>query len=312
MPKKKLYLMAAAITCLLLIIVFFVYRYFNQTKPVVINEPVITNESKQELTKLELQNDLNNYNQAQTTENLSLCDLIKDDGSKIFCVQELAVKTQNILSCNSIDGQIAKTSCLNSVMLASAETNQNLADCPKIESTMIQQTCVERIAEKNTKINCSLLANQDLKNICLSVIYYQQAKSENKVQICDQIPKPIERANCLSELGKIDLHSDADQDGLDFLQEIINGTNPNKADTDGDGFKDGDEVKGGFNPDGTGSLIQATPPNLISCSDIKDENIKAVCLFELKDKPLDLFKCQELKDVVLKDFCIKNLGLLTK
>lgn len=45
---------------------------------------------------------------------------------------------------------------------------------------------------------------------------------------------------------------DSDSDGLTTLQEQQLGTDPNKADTDGDGFNDGDEVKAGYNPLGPG------------------------------------------------------------
>lgn len=51
--------------------------------------------------------------------------------------------------------------------------------------------------------------------------------------------------------------ADADKDGLTYEQEVtIYKTNPNKADTDGDGFLDGDEVKNGYNPLGEGKLVQ--------------------------------------------------------
>lgn len=43
--------------------------------------------------------------------------------------------------------------------------------------------------------------------------------------------------------------SDTDNDGLDFYDEVVTyGTNPDIADTDEDGFKDGFEVSTGFNP----------------------------------------------------------------
>ncbi|MFH0805156.1 MAG: hypothetical protein V1916_03095 [Patescibacteria group bacterium] len=41
---------------------------------------------------------------------------------------------------------------------------------------------------------------------------------------------------------------DTDNDGLTDEQEEIWGTDPKNPDTDGDGFKDGDEIKNGFNP----------------------------------------------------------------
>ncbi|MCK9360644.1 thrombospondin type 3 repeat-containing protein [Patescibacteria group bacterium] len=45
---------------------------------------------------------------------------------------------------------------------------------------------------------------------------------------------------------------DPDNDGLTTIQEEQIGTDPNKADTDGDGFNDGEEVNAGYNPLGPG------------------------------------------------------------
>jgi len=44
------------------------------------------------------------------------------------------------------------------------------------------------------------------------------------------------------------MESDEDEDGLNFGREIIYGTDPKNSDTDGDGYKDGDEVNNNFNP----------------------------------------------------------------
>lgn len=49
-------------------------------------------------------------------------------------------------------------------------------------------------------------------------------------------------------------NTDQDNDGLSNVQEYAVGTNPKLADTDGDGYSDGDEVKGGYNPLGAGKL----------------------------------------------------------
>jgi hypothetical protein len=49
-------------------------------------------------------------------------------------------------------------------------------------------------------------------------------------------------------------NQDADIDGLPDQLETIYGTNPNIADTDGDGFKDGEEIEKGYNPNGPGRL----------------------------------------------------------
>lgn len=53
---------------------------------------------------------------------------------------------------------------------------------------------------------------------------------------------------------KVDLQQDLDQDGLTIATEYKYATNPQEADTDKDGYLDGEEVKAGYNPVGTGRL----------------------------------------------------------
>ncbi|MFH1482402.1 MAG: hypothetical protein ABIE46_02705 [Patescibacteria group bacterium] len=58
-----------------------------------------------------------------------------------------------------------------------------------------------------------------------------------------------------SSSQEIDENKDTDHDGLPDLIEVeIYKTDPKNPDTDGDGYKDGDEVKNGFNPNGSGKL----------------------------------------------------------
>ncbi len=51
--------------------------------------------------------------------------------------------------------------------------------------------------------------------------------------------------------------TDSDHDGLSDVVEQKLGSDPNKADTNGNGMNDGDEVKAGLNPAGTGPLTSA-------------------------------------------------------
>ena len=55
--------------------------------------------------------------------------------------------------------------------------------------------------------------------------------------------------------GRSDGSDDSDGDGLSAVLESFYRTNPNVADTDGDGASDGDEVLSGRNPNGNGSLF---------------------------------------------------------
>ena len=59
----------------------------------------------------------------------------------------------------------------------------------------------------------------------------------------------------VNQPGLNDPQADSDQDGLNLEQEAIYGTDPYNSDTDNDGFKDGDEVKNGYNPNGQGKMI---------------------------------------------------------
>jgi len=52
-----------------------------------------------------------------------------------------------------------------------------------------------------------------------------------------------------------DMTGDGDGDGLSDTAEMFYGTDPTNPDSDADGYSDGDEVKGGFNPMGSGSLF---------------------------------------------------------
>ena len=54
----------------------------------------------------------------------------------------------------------------------------------------------------------------------------------------------------------IDVTLDTDNDGLTDINEAGYGTDINNPDTDGDGYKDGEEVLNGYNPNGEGKLNQ--------------------------------------------------------
>lgn len=66
----------------------------------------------------------------------------------------------------------------------------------------------------------------------------------------------------LSDLREAQLRTnsnlpDTDTDGLFDREEVdVYGTDPLMADTDGDGYQDGQEVKGGYDPSGPGKLLE--------------------------------------------------------
>jgi hypothetical protein len=309
MTKKRLYIIIIAIFGCLLITWGIIYLKESRKTT---NTPTPTTIKTTEEQKAELKNDEMNFLKAQENKNLDPCLLIKDKQTQILCIQELAVATQDNSSCAVISNEDLRSNCSSLVFMEQAVASQKVVDCEKITDSMLLKNCVERLAQNNNQIDCNLIQDQTSKNGCFSIIYYQQAKQNNDFKLCDKIPELIQRANCLSEIQKIDLHSDNDKDGLDFLQEIVSNTNPNNKDTDADGHLDSEEVAKGFNPDGVGSLAITKPINLINCQDITEEEIKALCVLEIKDKTLDLFKCNDLNAGKLKDFCLKTASSIVK
>jgi hypothetical protein len=71
-----------------------------------------------------------------------------------------------------------------------------------------------------------------------------------------------EKWKTLEEVERM-ISGDSDEDGLSLQEEQAYGTDPNKADTDGDGFKDGDEVNRGFNPKGPGRVVSPNEEPLL-------------------------------------------------
>ncbi len=70
----------------------------------------------------------------------------------------------------------------------------------------------------------------------------------------------LDEEDNLIQTAPIALMLDSDEDGLpDDLEKRI-GSDPNEADTDGDGFGDGEEVKNGYNPLGEGELKDKVSP----------------------------------------------------
>ncbi len=76
------------------------------------------------------------------------------------------------------------------------------------------------------------------------IVFLSSAKNNNELDI-----QSVKGAKQLSSsIGETDGKLDADNDGLLDDLETILGTDIQKADTDGDGYEDGEEVENGYNP----------------------------------------------------------------
>jgi len=74
--------------------------------------------------------------------------------------------------------------------------------------------------------------------------------------------------------GSLPLGPDSDKDNLTTLEEGLYGSQINKADTDSDGYLDGDEVKNGYDPGSTSLTLLAS--NLVSEYSNNDYNYSLI------------------------------------
>jgi len=110
------------------------------------------------------------------------------------------------------------------------------AKTDEFKTVLDEKTAVEEKAAKTqTDLN---LAEANVYNLIIKLGVGITNENLKKIPVAD--------ANLTGD--------DKDADGLSDLLEAAIGTDISKADTDGDGYSDRDEILGGFNPFGSGNL----------------------------------------------------------
>lgn len=118
-------------------------------------------------------------------------------------------------------------------------------DCSLLKIESDQDLCRINILEEKKEDFCENLRGIQL---CKDIFAWQNASN---IRSCDVIIDEIFKMECLAAFGDSQAEydiMDLDNDGLTNLEETELGTNPKNSDTDGDGFDDGVEVEGGFDP----------------------------------------------------------------
>lgn len=109
------------------------------------------------------------------------------------------------------------------------------------------------VSKKTSAIN-KIASHDELKEGSSSATTDSQITISNLNQ--PVTVEPVGDAKTLEELEEM-AKDDADKDGVStLLEQYYYKTNPKAADSDGDGFTDGQEIKRGFNPKGAGKSAQ--------------------------------------------------------
>ncbi len=163
-----------------------------------------------------------------------VCQAITETTKRQDCLDQLtyqnAINLNDLTLCSTILDSFWKNSCLNVILEAQ---DYNFAICDELDKDKI--TCQNIVIFEKTKITgqCDELTDPTYKLEC------EQAQIE-------YVPAPIaEEEEEEEDIADVD----SDNDGLLDSDEInIYNTDPNKADTDSDGYSDGQEVESGYDP----------------------------------------------------------------
>lgn len=152
-----------------------------------------------------------------------------------------------------------------------ATGQKDAKQCEGIGDSYVRDLCFKKIAvEQSDAQSCQYIEDGNTRDMCGFTVYKNKAIQEKKIEPCDEIENNLlvyrckERAlngnfcpdmECYKEFIDSGKNIDSDSDGLlDSVELLVYRTDPGNPDTDGDGYLDGDEVRGGYNPLGDGVL----------------------------------------------------------
>lgn len=162
---------------------------------------------------------------AQSTGKVSFCHELSGDAFD-NCITLAALTAKSLTACNQVNNAEKKTACTNAVnALLHPYVLQVSAD-------------VQAAIDARNPDMCATVEDVDL---CLELVGVADRDLDGLSEEKEQT------------LGTSDTSIDSDADGLSDADEVnIWKTDPAKTDTDGDSYPDGTEVKGGYNPLGSG------------------------------------------------------------
>ncbi len=171
------------------------------------------------------------------------------------CVRLAANKSGKESVCGLLEDD-ARVRCEDDIMLDLARAELSLEKCESVKDEGLRAMCKENITAAIVQAGDCAKNNID-ETLCDERDISSRAVNGLDASICQEFSDEEKKVACEEEvaLRKEQANDDdADQDGLSSVEEEKYGTDPAKADTDGDGYVDGEEVRAGFNPNGSGRL----------------------------------------------------------
>ena len=184
----------------------------------------------------------------------------------------MARQNNNVGACENLSTQEKQDQCEDSVYRSLADNDLDLSWCKKINNEGIKTGCYKTVSEQIAKQKgCNGTGVE--QSLCDRFLALNSAVASKDPNQCMLLSEITDQADCLdlvgvgdkdldnldaaleSRLGTSDESLDSDFDGLsDYYEYFKYRTDPAKIDTGGDGYNDGVEINGGYNPLGSGKL----------------------------------------------------------
>jgi hypothetical protein len=209
--------------------------------------------------------------EASETGSIAVCSMLEGTAFD-NCIFELSNIKSDYLLCETIVDQGLKDVCQGMLLTELAEGNEDFGLCTHINDEEWQSICWERVEDEI--VDAGLCDEYSLDpELCKEYLVMDEAQATADVDKCYQITDMDLKSQCIdginstdydndgltredeASLGTSDDLVDTDGDGLNDHDELYKyHTDPLNSDTDGDGYGDGIEVAGGYDPLGSGSL----------------------------------------------------------
>lgn len=170
-------------------------------------------------------------------------DCAKLDSQKRIneCFNDIAISAKKKSYCERITDGKLKEECVNSIDYLVASWGNDPNACDSLVGDAHRNNCYQEYFVKlSTTTDCVKVQNEVRKTQCNDLVNNRLATVFSKPEACDAITDQTLKTNC--QKNKAIIAQDSDKDGLSDDIEMSLGTDPFKADTDGDGLSDYDEI----------------------------------------------------------------------
>lgn len=163
------------------------------------------------------------------------------DIAYVNCITLIAQDEKDSDGCALLEDE-ARISCEDDVTFALALVAQDYSACANLQEEKLRDSCQSQLLSIVVGLDACAEFGID-QAVCDAEEELDRIIRLGDPSGCESLSGDL-LADCRDAFASLD----ADADGLSLADEFKHGTDPDDADTDADGYNDGVEVAGGYNP----------------------------------------------------------------